>query len=77
MRTVPNDYELTVEDPDVEIDVEIDYRCFFAPNQAFAPMTAWTSVSKNYPLQKVIARGKADYEKQYQKVEVMAVRIDD
>lgn len=65
----------TIED-DREIDVEIDYRCFFSPTQAYAPMTLYSSIYKGNDLENQVADGKTSYEKQYQKVEVMEVRID-
>jgi len=64
-----------VED-DREIDVEIDYRCFFTEKQAFAPMEVMTSIYKGHTLFDAIEEGKKSYEKDYLKVEVMEVRAD-
>jgi len=76
MNPVPLNTEIEIEDPNAEIDIEIDYRCFFTPNKAFAPMTVFRSIYEGETLQQAIAKGKKRYEKDYHKVEVMAVRVD-
>lgn len=76
MKKVDLNHEIEITDPNKEMDIEVDYRCFFAPNKAFAPMTLWTSIHEGTSLQKEIARGKESYEKDYEKVEVMEVRVD-
>ena len=76
MKTVSTESEYRVDNDDDEIDVEIDYRCFFAPNMALYPMTVMRSVYKGCSLQEAIQESKANYEKDYIKVEVVNVRID-
>lgn len=77
MDIVPNDLDIQLVDPSLanEIEVEVDYRCFFAENQAFAPMTVSGSIHHEYSLQDFIKKGKKEYEKDYIKVEIMQVRV--
>lgn len=71
---ITEDYE--VKNENEEIDIEIDYRCFFAPGMAFYPMTVTRSIYNGCTLQEAIDESKKRYERQYEKVEVVNVRID-
>ena len=76
MKTVSTEYEYIVDNDDDEIDIEIDYRCFFAPNMALYPMTVMRSIYNGCSLQEAIHESKGSYEKDYIKVEVVNVRIN-
>ncbi len=77
MKTIKKDTEVIIKDLDKEVDVEVDYRCFITVSKAFAPMTVSGSINKKESLQDFIALSKKRYEKDYYKVEVMEVRIDE
>ena len=77
MNIVPKELEIEMTDTTLtnEIEVEVDYRCFFTKNQAFAPITVSDSIHHGHSLQDLIKEGKKGYEKDYLKVEIMQVRI--
>ena len=74
METFDLNHEIEPTDSE-EIDIEIDYKCHFG-SKAFSPMTIYTSIHEGTSLQKEIREGKARYEKDYEKVEVIEVRVD-
>lgn len=57
------------------IDVEVNYRCYFSPTQAFYPMEVSGEIYKGNSLQQFIDEFKKDYEKNYEKVEVVEVFV--
>lgn len=79
MKAVPKELEIEITDTNLteELEVEVDYRCFFTEQQAFAPTTVSGSIHHKHTLQDFIKQGKKNYEKQYQKVEVIEVRVGD
>lgn len=76
MKSVAITADYEVKNGNEEIDIEIDYRCFFAPGMAFFPMTATRSIYNGCTLQEAIAESKRRYERQYEKVEAVNVRMD-
>ncbi|WP_064967994.1 hypothetical protein [Tenacibaculum ovolyticum] len=79
MTEVPKELEINIEDNSlsVELEIEVDYRCFITENKAFAPMTVSGSIHNNDSLQDFIKEHKESYSKEYMKVEVMNVRVGD
>ena len=77
MNIVPNNLEVEIKDKeqDVQLEVEVDYRCFFTENKAFSPMTRKSTIHEGLTLQECIEEGKKNYESEYLKVEIMQVRI--
>lgn len=75
LKKVSNDFQLEVTKDDIEIDVEVNYRCFFAPNKSFYPMNCIGSIYKGRTLEDFKQECKKDYEKQYEKVEIVDVFI--
>ena len=77
MNIVPNNLEIELKEKEqtVELEVEVDYRCFITENKAFAPMTVSASIYDGQTLQEFIKEAKKSYEKEYLKVEIMQVRI--
>ena len=73
MKVISENY--IVKD-DKEIDVEIDYRCFFTETKSFAPMEVYTSIYKGHSLFDAIDQSKKMYERDYLRVEVIEARID-
>ena len=76
MKKINKDHKFNITDPNKEIPVEIDYRCYISPNQALYPMTVGTSVHFETTLQKEIERHKKSYEKKYRKVVAVEIRAD-
>lgn len=76
MKTVPINTEIKIHG-DSEVTVEVSYRCHFATGKAFYPMTILGSIYETCSLQEFIKRGKERYEKDYIKVEVVKVEIDE
>ena len=79
MEIVPIDLDIQITDKSQteELEVEVDYRCFFTENEAFAPMTMSCSIHDGLTLQECIKEGKKSYESDYLKVEIMQVRLGD
>lgn len=76
MNAVDLNYEVEISDPDLEIDVEIDYKCYFEPLKHFK-MTKYSSIHKGETLQQSIADGIKHYEREgYDPVGVIEVRVD-
>lgn len=77
MTEVPKELEIKIQDNSlsVELEIEVDYRCFVNENKAFAPMTVSGSIHNNDSLQDFIKEHKESYLKEYVKVEVMSVRL--
>lgn len=76
MKNLALDAEITIEDPNVDIDVEITFRCWFSEHHAMYPMTVETSICSGDSLQKIVADSKKDYEKSYLKVELVSIMAD-
>lgn len=76
MKEVSTDHEIVIDQDNEEMHIEIDYRCFITEYKVFYPMTVYASIYKGYSLQDAIAEGKEDYEKDYMKVEVCTIRIE-
>lgn len=76
MKKVEPNYDHQIDDEDLEIDVQVNYRCFFSENMAFYPMDRSGSIYKGQSLQDFINEGLESYSKDYQKVEVVDVFID-
>ncbi len=75
MQIINSDIELNGTPEGVY--VEIDYRCFFAPHIAFAPMTIGTTLHEGETLAQAILRGKQSYLSDYKEVELIEVRVDE
>lgn len=74
MTKVPLDFDFEVVE-DIEIDVEVNYRCWFSPTRCFYPMAVSGSICKGEKLSDFKRDGLEDYNKDYQKVEVVDVFI--
>ena len=67
--------EITESSLGLDLSVEVDYRCYVNESVAFAPMTGGYTIHHGNSLQECIQNGKESYEKDYERVEVIAVRI--
>lgn len=67
------DYEVTDER---DIDVQVNYRCFFAPGMALYPMEVTGSIYNGCKLSEFKKDGLDNYLKDYQRVEIVDVFID-
>lgn len=77
MKKIATHREIIIKDPDKEVTVEVSYRCFFTETKAFYPMTVLGSIHNHCSLQKFISDGLNNYKKDYLKVEVVKVEIDE
>lgn len=85
MKQVPNDFQIIIEDGKPDIDVEVNYRCFFEPNKCMAPMCVSGSIYSGHSLQDFVKHGKQSYEQErdsegnpkWLKVDVMSIHISE
>jgi hypothetical protein len=76
MKKVSNDLQIVITDNDTEIDVCVHYKCYVNDLVAFSPMDVTGSIYKGYSLSDFKERHKKSYEKDYKRVEVVAVFVD-
>lgn len=76
MKKVDKNINIEILD-DKEFDVEVYYRCFISKKVALYPMTIMGSIYKGQTLQQFIRNGFTEYQKEYEKVEIVEVYLDD
>lgn len=76
MKNVDLTFDCEVTDENLEIDVEVNYRCFFTDHYALYPMCVSGSIYKGRTLSQFKQEGYDRYCKDYQKVEIVDVLID-
>ncbi|MCT4151318.1 hypothetical protein HZP59_08745 [Elizabethkingia anophelis] len=76
MKKVSNNFVAEVTEDNIEIDVEVHYRCFINEFTALYPMEVSGTIYKGYSLEDFKNESKKNYEKDYMKVEIVDVFID-
>lgn len=77
MKQLDLTQEIRINKDNIEVDVELDFRCYMDEFFALYPMRVEGSIYKGYSLQDFIKEAREDYEKQnYMKVELVKVMVD-
>ena len=77
MKELELTQEIKIDKDDLEIDVELDFRCHIDKHLALYPMTVSSSIYKGYSLQDFIKESRENYENEnYMKVQLVKIRID-
>lgn len=75
MERINNELQVKVTD-DSEVDVKLIFRCWISETTAFFPMACEGSIWKGFTLKDFKKECISDYKKQYRKVDLVEVWIN-